>query len=145
LEAVDKQRFTSHGVPTLAYAKRLVMIGNVTVGGVAAFAAWREARTTQKMLRTLAAHQLRTPLSVVVGTLHTIQKHKDRLTDEKLCDLLAQALNETQELERLVSAFMTLEPEQVRDATGRRPRRPGPKRTPVVHLDEPTAQHAPTS
>jgi signal transduction histidine kinase len=136
-EVVARKRFSPRGVPTYSYVKRLVMAGNVTLGGAAAFAAWRESRTTQKMLRTLAAHQLRTPLSVVVGALHTIDKHRERLSDEKMDELLDMALNETRELDRLIGAFMTLEPNVEGGTTSHPHSERERKQTPIVRLDEP--------
>lgn len=87
---------------------RLVILAVAMIGGIAAFAAWREARITQKMLRTLTAHQLKIPLSAVLSSLYTAHDHIDRLPRKQTCDLLETAIAEAHELDRLLSAFLTL-------------------------------------
>jgi signal transduction histidine kinase len=93
---------------TYADIMRLVIAVIATLGGLAAVAAWREGRTTQRMLRTLAAHQLKTPLSVTLSSLYTIYEYKDRLSDERVSELLETAIAEAHELDRLLSGFLTL-------------------------------------
>jgi signal transduction histidine kinase len=93
---------------TFADGIRLVIALIALGGGLVAFAAWREARRTYRMLRTLAAHQLKTPLSAVLSSLYTLHDHGERLTAERRRELLETAIAEAHELDRLVSGFLTL-------------------------------------
>jgi signal transduction histidine kinase len=101
----------------LANATRLAIALVAAVGGIAAIAAWREARAAQRMFRTLAAHQLKTPLSAVLSSLYTVYDHSDHLTAARLHELLETAISEAHELDRLLSSFLTLSVES--GSTGR--------------------------
>lgn len=87
---------------------RLVILAVASIGGIAAFAAWREARTTQKMLRTLIAHQFKTPLSAVLSALYTAHDRRHEMPEEALSELLETAIAEAHELDRLMSGFLSL-------------------------------------
>jgi K+-sensing histidine kinase KdpD len=92
----------------LANATRVAIAIVAAIGGITAIAAWREARATQKMFRTLAAHQLKTPLSAVLSSLYTVYDHSEHLSAARLHELLETAISEAHELDRLLSGFLTL-------------------------------------
>jgi K+-sensing histidine kinase KdpD len=98
---------------------RVVIAVLAAIGGIAAFAAWREARTTQRMLRTLAGHQLKTPLSAILSALYTLYENPDRLPHDRVSELLETAIAEAHELDRLVSGFLSLTSSGAEDMAAR--------------------------
>jgi K+-sensing histidine kinase KdpD len=93
---------------SLANATHLAIALFAAAGCVAAYGAWRQARATQKMFRTLAGHQLKTPLSAVLSSLYTVYDHSDQLPPDRLHELLETAISEAHELDRLLSGFLAL-------------------------------------
>lgn len=72
----------------------------------------REIRVSRRLSQTYLAHALRTPLSVILGTLATVQRHSEKLSHEELCRLLETAATAGDELNRLITGLISLQEDQ---------------------------------
>ena len=65
-----------------------------------------EAQADRHMLRRMLAHELRTPLAAIIGTLHTLAL--PALSSEKAEDLRVKALRQSQQLNELIDDILHL-------------------------------------
>lgn len=65
-----------------------------------------QANADRHMLRRMLAHELRTPLAAIIGTLHTLALPK--LRPEKLDDLRGKALRQAEQLNELIDDILHL-------------------------------------
>lgn len=66
----------------------------------------REAERTKDMFLAMVSHELKTPLTVIMGTLHTLQRHEKRLPKAVRDELLEAAFERGQELEKLIDRLL---------------------------------------
>ncbi len=66
----------------------------------------REAQRAKDMFLAMASHELKTPLTVIMGTLKTLQKHDQTLTPELREEMLASAHERGKELEKLIDRLL---------------------------------------
>ena len=69
-------------------------------------AAMRAAEESKDLFLAMVSHELKTPLTVVLGTLSTVQHHGDRLSPERRAALLAAATERGRQLERLIDGLL---------------------------------------
>jgi K+-sensing histidine kinase KdpD len=70
-----------------------------------------EHAAMQRAVFSAVAHDLKTPLACIIGSLETIEYLKDQLTPDKREALIASALGQAKKLNTLVSAVLnTVEP-----------------------------------
>lgn len=71
----------------------------------------RERTAMQRLVFSSVAHDLKTPLSCIIGSLETIEYLKDQLPSEKRDALIASALGQAKQLNTLFDAMLdTVEP-----------------------------------
>ena len=68
--------------------------------------AMREAQRAKDMFLAMVSHELKTPLTVVMGVLLTIERHRDVLAPEVMADLLTAARERGSELQRLIDRVL---------------------------------------
>ena len=68
--------------------------------------AMRDAQRAKEMFLTMVSHELKTPLTVIMGTLGTIQKHGDRLAPDVREELLAASYERGKDLRRLIDRLL---------------------------------------
>ncbi|MBA2724498.1 MAG: GAF domain-containing protein [Actinobacteria bacterium] len=68
--------------------------------------AMRDAEHAREMFLALVAHELKTPLVVIMGTLHLLMKQHDKLPSESRADLLATATGRCEELQKLIDRLL---------------------------------------
>jgi K+-sensing histidine kinase KdpD len=56
--------------------------------------------------QALVSHQLRTPLAVVMGALHTLSKHGRTMPEEVFDRMVARALEQGSDLHRLIESLL---------------------------------------
>ena len=66
----------------------------------------REAQKAKDMFLAMVSHELKTPLTVIMGTLKTFQKHVDTLAPEMRDEMLSSAFQRGRELERLIDRLL---------------------------------------
>lgn len=66
----------------------------------------REHAAMQVRVFSAVAHDLKTPLACIIGSLQTIQHLKDQLADEKRDALIESALAQAQRLNLLFDAML---------------------------------------
>lgn len=66
----------------------------------------REAQHSKDMFFAMASHELKTPLTVIMGTLRTIEKHHGSLPDELRAEMLASAYDRGRELRELIDRLL---------------------------------------
>ena len=65
-----------------------------------------EHATMQRLVFSAVAHDLKTPLACIIGSLETIEYLKDQLPSEKRDALIASALKEAHRLNVLFDAML---------------------------------------
>lgn len=68
--------------------------------------AMREAQKAKDMFLAMVSHELKTPLTVIMGTLKTLQRHADTLSPEMREEMLDSAFYRGRELERLIDRLL---------------------------------------
>lgn len=66
----------------------------------------REAQKAKDMFLAMVSHELKTPLTVIMGTLKTFQNHLDTLAPEMRNEMLSSAFQRGRELERLIDRLL---------------------------------------
>jgi K+-sensing histidine kinase KdpD len=67
---------------------------------------FRQAQQLEEQLLTQVGHEMRTPLTTILGSLTTLRQHIERLDATTRVDLLDGGLRATNRLERLVEALL---------------------------------------
>jgi signal transduction histidine kinase len=68
--------------------------------------AMREAQRAKDNLLAMVSHELKTPLTVIMGVVQTMQRHAERLPDDMRDEMLASAQERGHELERLIDRLL---------------------------------------
>jgi K+-sensing histidine kinase KdpD len=68
--------------------------------------AMRDAQHAKDMFLAMVSHELKTPLTVIMGTLKTFQRHAESLTPELRSEMLNSAFERGRELERLIDRLL---------------------------------------
>jgi K+-sensing histidine kinase KdpD len=72
----------------------------------------REVAAMQRHVFSSVAHNVKTPLACIIGSLETIEYLKDQLSHDKREALIASALEQAKKLNMLFDALLeTVEPE----------------------------------
>lgn len=79
---------------------------SVALTDARAVEAMREAQHAKDMFLAMVSHELKTPLTVIMGTLRTLQKHDATLTPELREEMLQSAFARGRELERLIDRLL---------------------------------------
>lgn len=82
----------------------------------------REAEQFEERLLTLVGHEMRTPLTTILGTLETLRRHADRLDDTGRDELFDSGVRASRRLERLVESLLMAARLDADDVTFRRTR-----------------------
>jgi len=69
-------------------------------------AALREAQEAQELFLAMVSHELKTPLTAILGTLRTVQRHHAALPPERLDAMLAAAHERGRELSALIDRLL---------------------------------------
>ena len=65
-----------------------------------------EHAAMQRAVFSAVAHDLKTPLACIIGSLETIEYLQDQLSDEKRAALIASALTQAKKLNALFDAML---------------------------------------
>ena len=68
--------------------------------------AMREAQHAKDMFLAMVSHELKTPLTVIMGTLKTFQRHAETMSSELRHEMLTAAFDRGRELERLIDRLL---------------------------------------
>ncbi|MDP9069447.1 MAG: GAF domain-containing protein [Actinomycetota bacterium] len=68
--------------------------------------AMREAQHAKDMFLAMVSHELKTPLTVIMGTLKTLDKHADTMKPALRSEMLNSAFDRGRELERLIDRLL---------------------------------------
>lgn len=68
--------------------------------------AMRETERSKDMFLAMVSHELKTPLTVVMGTLKTLQRHHESLSIESRADMLSSAIDRCIDLHRLIDRLL---------------------------------------
>ena len=68
--------------------------------------AMREAQHAKDMFLAMVSHELKTPLTVIMGTLKTFQRHAASMRPELRDEMLSSAFERGRELERLIDRLL---------------------------------------
>lgn len=68
--------------------------------------AMREARCAREVFLATMSHELKTPLTVVMGTLRTLEQHRERLDPAQQDELLRTAFARGRDLEHLIDQLL---------------------------------------
>ena len=79
---------------------------SVALTDARAVEAMREAQHAKDMFLAMVSHELKTPLTVIMGTLKTLQKHDATLSHELREEMLQSAFARGRELERLIDRLL---------------------------------------
>jgi K+-sensing histidine kinase KdpD len=71
-----------------------------------AIEALREAQRSKEMFLAMVSHELKSPLTVILGTLYTLRKHHGSLPEETREQMLSSAFERAQELGSLVARVL---------------------------------------
>ena len=66
----------------------------------------RQAQQSKDMFLAMVSHELKTPLTVIMGTLRTMQMHAARLGPERTSAMLEAAYERGRDLERLINRLL---------------------------------------
>lgn len=71
----------------------------------------REHAAMQRLVFSAVAHDLKTPLACIIGSLETIEYLKNQLSNDKREELIASALTQAKKLNALFDTMLdTVEP-----------------------------------
>ena len=68
--------------------------------------ALREAQRSKEMFLAMVSHELKSPLTVILGTLYTLQKHHKAVPEETRSEMLSSAYERANELASLVNRVL---------------------------------------
>ena len=68
--------------------------------------ALREAQRSKEMFLAMVSHELKSPLTVIIGTLHTLEKHHKDVDEDTRAEMLSSAYERAQELAALVNQVL---------------------------------------
>ena len=68
--------------------------------------ALREAQRSKEMFLAMVSHELKSPLTVILGTLHTLRKHHTSVSEEMRAEMLESAYERANELAALVNRVL---------------------------------------
>jgi K+-sensing histidine kinase KdpD len=68
--------------------------------------AMREAQGAKDLFHAMVSHELKTPLTVITGTLQTLGKHHRVISEEIRAEMIAAAEERAQELRKLINRFL---------------------------------------
>jgi signal transduction histidine kinase len=68
--------------------------------------ALREAQRSKEMFLAMVSHELKSPLTVILGTLHTLRKHHKSVSEEMLAEMLGSAYERANDLAGLVNRVL---------------------------------------
>ena len=68
--------------------------------------ALREAQRSKEMFLAMVSHELKSPLTVILGTLHTLRKHHKSVSEEMLAEMLGSAYERANDLAALVNRVL---------------------------------------
>jgi K+-sensing histidine kinase KdpD len=68
--------------------------------------ALRDAQRSKEMFFAMVSHELKTPLTAIMGLLLTLKKHAPSLTDELREELIANSFERAQDLRRLIDHLL---------------------------------------
>ncbi|MDQ4095744.1 MAG: GAF domain-containing sensor histidine kinase [Actinomycetota bacterium] len=68
--------------------------------------ALREAQRSKDMFLAMVSHELKSPLTVILGTLHTLRKHHTSVSQETRAEMLESAYERANELAALVNRVL---------------------------------------
>lgn len=98
-----RRRFTaSEREALLALAEH----ASLAVNDAKTVAALREAQQAQELFLAMVSHELKTPLTAIMGTLRTVQRHRAALDPERLDAMLAAAHDRGRELAVLIDRLL---------------------------------------
>lgn len=66
----------------------------------------REAQRTKDMFLAMVSHELKTPLTVIMGSLHTLRNRLSQLPEDLREDLLVSSLRRGEDLQRLIDMLL---------------------------------------
>jgi signal transduction histidine kinase len=69
--------------------------------------AMREAQRTRDLFLAMVSHELKTPLTVIMGTLRTLEMQRGSLPEPLVAELLVAAFARGRDLERLIDRLLT--------------------------------------
>ncbi|MGH2737138.1 MAG: GAF domain-containing sensor histidine kinase, partial [Actinomycetota bacterium] len=68
--------------------------------------ALREAQRVKEMFLAMASHELKTPLTAIMGTLRTFERHGHALNDEMRSAMLTAAIQRAEQLSHLINRLL---------------------------------------
>ena len=71
-----------------------------------AMEALREAQRSKEMFLAMVSHELKSPLTVILGTLYTLQKHHTSVDENSRAEMLTSAYERAKELAALVNRVL---------------------------------------
>lgn len=71
-----------------------------------AIEALREAQRSKEMFLAMVSHELKSPLTVIIGTLHTLEKHHKVVDEATRAEMLSSAYARAKELASLVNQVL---------------------------------------
>jgi signal transduction histidine kinase len=86
----------------LAFAEQV----SLALNDAQALAAAREAEGVKDLFMAMVSHELKTPLTVMMGTLRTLQVHGAELAEEAVHRMLVTAFERGQDLDRLIEQLL---------------------------------------
>jgi two-component system sensor histidine kinase KdpD len=86
----------------LAFAEHV----SLALGDARSLEEMREAQRAKDTLLAMVSHELKTPLTVIMGVVQTIQRHAERLPDALRDEMLTSAKERGHELERLIDRLL---------------------------------------
>lgn len=68
--------------------------------------AMRDAQKAKELFFAMASHELKTPLTVILGTLRTLERHGDHLAPDIRAEMIKAASDRGEELEALINRLL---------------------------------------
>ncbi len=79
---------------------------SIAVTDAKTVAAMKEARQAKEMFLAMVSHELKTPLTVMMGALHTIERRGDSIDKQLRDELLHAAIKRGHDLQRLIEMLL---------------------------------------
>lgn len=102
----SKRSGRSYTAPEQEMLKALAESASIALTDAKTVESMREARRTKDSFLTMVSHELKTPLTVMLGALHTLHNRSSELTDPMKEDLLVSALRRGEDLQRLIDMLL---------------------------------------